>query len=113
MKKLFLINLAFFFFMLTGCSGDMKTVEDKLKSLTTSVDAASEKINAEKLNEYAANNKVRYSLEVKKNGVTVDIHNIQNNINDPLEVIITIQDGKPQTSWKPLDNTNIYILMRE
>ena len=113
MKKVFLINLVNLFFVLSGCSSDLKTIEDKLTNLTTSTDVASEKINAENFNEYAGDNKVGYSLEVKNNGGTVDIHNLQDNINEPLDVIISIENGELQSSWKPLDNKNIYILMRE
>ena len=110
MKKLLLITLCLIP-LVTGCKNKMDELNQNITNLTKSMNATKEKNNAITLNNFSINNHISYSLEITSDDKTINIADLNKNINNKLKV--TIKAGKLSEIWAPIDNNNIYILLRE
>ncbi|GMR15769.1 MAG: hypothetical protein BMS9Abin31_0059 [Gammaproteobacteria bacterium] len=69
------------------------------------------KKNATALNDFSLNNKISYTLGVTIDSKSVNISDLDKNMNEKLKV--TVETGDLSEVWIPIDNKNIYILLRE
>jgi len=90
----------------------MDLIEKHINNLSKSTDSAVEKNNATTLNNFSLDNHVAYSLEITKNNSTpIKISDLDSSMSEKLKV--TIKAGDLSETWAPIDNENIYILLRE
>lgn len=91
----------------------MGLLETHINNLTQSSDANIEKNNATTLNDFSTGNHISYGLSVFKDDddKAINIADLEKNIDEKLK--ITIKAGDFSKVWSPLDNNNIYILLRE
>ena len=90
----------------------MDLIKKHITNLSESTDSTVEKNNATTLNDFSLNNHVAYSLEIMKdNSTSVKTSDLDNSINEKLKVVIKANDVSE--IWVPVDNKNIYILLRE
>lgn len=111
MKKITLITLCLFS-LITGCDNKMDLIKKHINNLTHSTERVAENNNATALNDFSLDNHISYSLGITKdNNAPVNISDLDKNMNEVLKV--TIKVGELSETWKPVDNKNIYILLRE
>jgi len=111
MKKIIFITLCLIP-LITGCDNKMDLINKHITNLSKSTDSAVEKNNATTLNDFSLDNYVTYSLEITKNNSTpIKISDLDNSMDEKLKVIIKTNDLSE--TWAPIDNKNIYILLRE
>ncbi len=89
----------------------MDLLKKQINYLTQSTSSSAEKNNAVVLNEFSQDNNISYSLSIMKKNKSLNISDLDKNLNEKLKVII--KSGDLIQSWEPIDNNNIYILLRE
>ena len=111
MKKITFITLCLIL-LITGCDNKMDLIKKHITNLTQSLDIVSEKNNAEMLNNFSLDNNISYSLDItNNNNIAVNISDLEKNMNKKLHINIKV--GEVTLIWTPVDNKNIYILLRE
>ena len=120
MKLLFMILFVFlivfgFIYFFFSDNSEMKVIEEYVAKLEASKNASIEGENATALSNYALENKVAYSVEIRnlETNLEVDVEDINKHIMDNLEVIVSLDEERYKGFWNPVDNKNIYILLRE
>ena len=110
-----LIVLVGFIFLLSGCNNAMNELQIKIEDLIASSEASDEKNNAEILNDYSNDNHVAYQLEIKNavDSSLIEISSLSDHMNEKINVTISIDENSWHAFWSPVDNNNIYILLRE
>ena len=89
----------------------MDELNNHINQLVINTNADSEKSLATNLQQYASTHKISYSIEVNSISAPVPLAELDKHMNKPLAVNIST-DGSTQ-QWMPLDNQNIFILLRE
>lgn len=89
----------------------MDLIETHINNLTQSSDANIEKNHATTLNDFSTSNHISYGLSISEDDKPINIADLEKNIDKKLK--ITIEVGEVSKIWTPLDNNNIYILLRE
>ena len=97
--------------LVNGCQSPMNELNSHIKQLTTNTNTESEKSLAINLQKYASTHKISYGIEINSISAPIPMAELDKHINKPLIVNISTDDSTHQ--WKPLDNQNIYILLRE
>jgi len=111
MKKLMFITLCLIS-LISGCDNKMDLIKKHITNLSKSTDSTVEKNNATILNDFALDHHVAYSLEITKdNSAAIKITDLDKNMNENLKIVI--KSGGLSETWAPVDNKNIYILLRE
>lgn len=110
MKKTIFIMLCLIS-LISGCDNKMDLLKKQINDLTQSTNSAVEKNNAVALNEFSQNNNISYSLDIMKNNKSLNISDLDKNLNETLKIMI--KSGDLIQIWVPIDNKNIYILLRE
>ena len=108
MNKLFLCLLLI---TTAGCNNNMDELNSHINNLVTNTDNAVEQSLVTKIQSFASSQKTSYGIEVSDNGLAVPMAELDKHIKMPL--VVTITAGDSENKWKPLDNQNIYILLRE
>jgi len=106
-----LLTLLVFIISLLGCQNSMDELNNHINQLVINTNADSEKSLATNLQQYASTHKISYSIEVNSISAPVPLAELDKHMNKPLAVNIST-DGSTQ-QWMPLDNQNIFILLRE
>ena len=91
----------------------MSELEHRINQLISSTDVETEAKAAELASDFANDNKISYSISIKslEDGEVVPISQIESYMNRKLEV--SIQGSGKTFTWKPKNNENIFILLRE
>jgi len=89
----------------------MDELNNHINQLAINKDADSEKSLVTNLQEYASTHKISYGIEVNSISAPVPLAELDKHMDKPLAVNISTDDTTQQ--WMPLDNQNIYILLRE
>ena len=98
--------------LISGCDNKMDLIKEHINNLTQSTDSIIEKDNAIALNDFSFDNHISYSLAVMKDkNTSLNISDLNKSMNEVLKV--TIKVGELSKTWMPVDNKNIYILLRE
>lgn len=114
MKRKLLIFLVFGL-TLIGCETNMDNFKQHIDRLTTSDSGSSEQQNAVALNDYATEQHISYSLEIRRrtDSSLITMGELDKVLGDELNVAISVNDNEVKAIWKPIDNNNIFILLRE
>lgn len=114
MKVSYLTILILFLF-LSGCTTDIKTFDQHFKNLQASTSSTSELQNATALNDYATDEHLSYALEIKdvETSSPIRMDELEQAMSKKLSVTISVSESDFQAIWKPVDNSNIFILLRE
>lgn len=110
--RAFIVILVVAASLLIGCEGNMSNnskVVEKLNSATTplgEVEILEEVISALK------NKNIPITISISETGIEVPVQEVGGKLNSDLTVTISFDDGGSFV-WKPLDNKNIYLLLRE
>ena len=110
--RAFIVILVVAASLLIGCEGNMNNnskVVEKLNSATTplgEVEILEEVISALK------NKNIPITISISENGIEVPVQEVGGKLSSDLTVTISFDDGGSFV-WKPLDNKNIYLLLRE
>jgi hypothetical protein len=100
---------------LTGCATDMNDFEQYMHKLQASTSSASEYENAVALNNYATEQHLSYSLKIRKHSdsAVIGMDELDKVIGSELSVVISLSKNSSQAVWEPVDNSNIFVLLRE
>ena len=100
---------------LFGCKTEMKNFTQYVKNLQTSASSTSELQNATALNDFAADKHLSYNLEIKdlETSSHVRMDELEQSMGKELSVTISVSEHDFQAIWQPVDNSNIFILLRE
>lgn len=114
MKRKLLIFLVFGL-TLIGCETNMDNFKQYIDRLTTSDSGSSEQQSAVMLNDYATEQHISYSLEIRRrtDSSIVGMGELDKALGDELSVTISVTGNEIEAIWKPIDNKNIFILLRE
>lgn len=114
MKLVYLTTLLLSIF-LTGYQADIKTFEQHLKNLQASTSSTSGLKNANALNDYATDQHLSYSLEIKdlETSSPIRMDELEQVMSKKLSVTFSVSERDFKAVWKPVDNSNIFILLRE
>lgn len=112
MNKLKLILLSTILVVLTGCNSEMNEINRITKVISESSVANEETINIEKLMHVVKENESPITVELYENGVEVPISHISKYMEKKLVVKVGFTNGSI-FEWTPINNNNIYILLRE
>ncbi|MCP4320578.1 MAG: hypothetical protein GY951_01560 [Psychromonas sp.] len=112
MNKFKLILLSIIVVVLTGCNSEMNAINRITKDISKSTVANEETINVEKLAHAVKENESPVTVELYENGTEVSISNISKYMESKLVVKVGFTNGSI-FEWTPIDNNNIYILLRE
>lgn len=112
LKNLIVILVALFLF---GCNTEINTFEQHVGKLQASTSSASELQNATALNDFAADKHLSYNLEIKdlETSSPVRIDELEQAMSKKLSVTISVSESDFHAIWQPVDNSNIFILLRE
>ena len=98
--------------LLTGCKSEMKQIEKIANSIVTSETAQQEKVNLNKFTQIIKDSKTSYSVGLLYEGLEVPLSSLEEKMDISVIVNITLATGKIY-KWHPVDNQNIYLLLRE
>jgi len=114
MKKYIFILLSLTI-LIAGCDNKMDLIKKHINNLVENTEQENEKKLATELNNYSTDNHISYSLKFKKDDAAsfMNASDLDKNMNKKLNVVIKINSGNWHTNWKPIDNKNIFILLRE
>ncbi len=111
MNKILLIVM-FIMSTTTGCNMNMSNTFE----MATKISQASTPIEESRLVEEFVNEiriqRTPITVEVADGKGEVSIHDLEGSMESKLVVTISFDDGK-KFKWEPLDNKNIYFLLRE
>lgn len=112
LKNLIVILVALFLF---GCNTEINTFEQQVGKLQASTSSASELQNATALNNYATDEHLSYTLEINdlESSSPVRVDELEQTMSKKLSVTISVSENDFQAIWQPVDNNNIFILLRE
>ena len=98
--------------ILTGCNEDMSNNIELAEKIGQANTPHEEAELLEEFLEVLKNQGTPITVEVKDNDVVIPIQELESKLNSNLIVNISFDDGS-SIEWKPLDNKNIYLLLRE
>ncbi len=100
---------------LSGCETDIETFDQYLKTLQASTSSTVELQNATALNDYATDEHLSYTLEIKdlETSSPIRMDELEQVMSKKLTVTISVSESDFEAIWKPVDNSNIFILLRE
>ncbi len=99
----------------SGCTTEINNFIQHVETLQASTSSTSELQNATALNDYATDEHLSYTLEIKdlETALPIRMNELEQVMNKKLSVIISVSESDFQAVWKPVDNSNIFILLRE
>jgi len=112
MNKLKLIILSALVVMLTGCNSEMTEINRITKEITQSTAPNEETIHVENLMHAIKENEAPITVELYENGKEVSISKISEHMESKFVVIVGFSNGSI-FEWTPINNNNIFILLRE
>jgi predicted DNA binding CopG/RHH family protein len=114
MKLIPLIILSFSL-CLCGCKTEIRNFEQQVENLQASTSSTRELQNATALNDYATDEHLSYSLEIKdlETSSPIRMDELEQAMSKKLSVTISLSESDFEAIWKPVDNSNIFILLRE
>ena len=114
MNRIIVTALSLGLFLL-GCKTEMKNFTQYVENLQASTSSTSELQNATALNDFAADKHLSYNLEIKdlETSSPVRIDELEQAMSKKLSVTISVSESDFQAIWQPVDNSNIFILLRE
>ncbi|MCW8901440.1 MAG: hypothetical protein OQK75_11800 [Gammaproteobacteria bacterium] len=90
----------------------MDLMKKHISILAHNTESTIEKKLATELNNYSVDNHISYSLEITDdNDTSINILDLEKSMNKKLNVNIKV--GEVTGTWIPIDNKNIYLLLRE
>jgi len=97
---------------IAGCNPDMSNIHEITKEIERSSTTSQESELIEKLLTELRNQNIPVTIEVTNIDQDIPVQDIANNIESNLTVKVSFDDGNI-FEWEPLDNNNIYLLLRE
>ncbi len=100
---------------LCGCKTEIRNFEQQIENLQASTSSTGELQNASALSDYATDEHLSYSLEIKDLDTSSPIRmdELEQAMSKKLSVTISVSESDFQAIWMPVDNSNIFILLRE
>jgi predicted DNA binding CopG/RHH family protein len=100
---------------LFGCKTGINNFNQHLKNLQASASSTSELQSATALSNYATDEHLSYTLEIKdlETSSPIRMDELEQVMSKKLSVTISVSESDFEAIWKPVDNSNIFILLRE
>jgi hypothetical protein len=100
---------------LLGCETGIINFNQHLKKLQASTSSTTELQNVIALSDYATDEHLSYTLEIKdlESSSPIRMDELEQAMSKKLSVTISVSESDFQAVWKPVDNSNILILLRE
>lgn len=113
--KMSLFYLSLFTLFLYGCENSGNRMHKYATELSISKTATEEHQNALTLQRFIQKEHYPFSIELFLQGLGKQVmtSEIQKYRLEALVVIISTTDNQKEVAWKPIDNNNIFILLRE